>query len=741
MRLHPNIKYRSDIDGLRALAVLSVILFHINAKWIPGGFLGVDIFFVISGYLITLILTKEISVTNKISIVNFYKRRIKRIMPALLFVLIPVFITAFLIMAPDDLLSLSKSIIWSIFSAANIYFFSSIDTGYFATGSNELPLLHLWSLGVEEQFYILWPFIVLILLRYIPSLKKQLLFVSFLFIASFSLAQLTIVENHSFAYYMLPTRAWELLAGAFAALLAHSGFKNKNIINDLMAGIGFTAIILSFIFVSESDPVPGIAALPTIIGSTLLILSGVHYRTYVGRFLSFKLFVAIGLVSYSAYLWHWPILAFLRYALIEVDTTMAIIVLLVTFTLATISYFFIESPLRKNDVSTKSVFLWYFIVPAILITAVSTVTIQGIQHKSSWLFPWEKLHTLKSNTLPAYAYKYNCQYSLFDVKAYKENRCVYPENIEKANVFLIGDSNAAHYLGMLRVFAKHYGFSIRNATQSSCPMVFDNQFGWIDPKYQKSCSIYSHSLIQKVNKFNTVIVGGFWKNYYNKKDFQKSFKNTIDQLSKKVKHVILLAQVPMFPGYNKDCEIKSIRLNTLGCTKRFNNTLVDHASNKFLQSIANKYTNVEYFGIRQVLCKHKICSPYLNGVPVYYDTHHLSMTGSELIGRKMLETNDSMLHVFDHLHNQKQTYKTPTIIIKHEKNSVIFSLSSKYPNAQAAFYLYKNGKRVDTQWYSKQRSYILNKEKWGEGSYKVRYFIKNNNIIIKEGFSETVILK
>ena len=184
MILHPHIKYRSDIDGLRALAVLSVILFHINAKWIPGGFLGVDIFFVISGYLITLILTKEVAATGKINIVNFYKRRIKRIIPALLFVLIPTFIAGFLFFAPDDLLSLSKSMVWSFFSAANIYFFSSIDTGYFATGSSELPLLHLWSLGVEEQFYILWPFIVLYLLRYISSVKKQLMLVGILFVIS-----------------------------------------------------------------------------------------------------------------------------------------------------------------------------------------------------------------------------------------------------------------------------------------------------------------------------------------------------------------------------------------------------------------------------------------------------------------------------------------------------------------------------------------------------------------------------
>ena len=169
-----NIKYRSDIDGIRAIAVLSVIFFHINANWLPGGFLGVDIFFVLSGYLITLLLIKEVHETQKIDILNFYKRRIKRIIPALIFVLIPSFIIGFLFFSPDDLLKFSESIAWSSFSAANFYFNSSIDTGYFAQSTNTLPLLHLWSLGVEELFYVIWPFILLLLVRYVSSLRRRI---------------------------------------------------------------------------------------------------------------------------------------------------------------------------------------------------------------------------------------------------------------------------------------------------------------------------------------------------------------------------------------------------------------------------------------------------------------------------------------------------------------------------------------------------------------------------------------
>jgi len=658
MELHPNIKYRSDIDGLRALAVLSVILFHINAHWIPGGFLGVDIFFVISGYLITLILTKEVDETHKINISNFYKRRIKRIVPALLFVLIPTFLIGFLFLVPSDLLSLSKSMIWAFFSAANIYFFSSIDTGYFASGSQELPLLHLWSLGVEEQFYILWPFVVLILLRYVHSLKKRIVFSSILFIASLVWAQAIIVSDHSFAYYMLPTRAWELLAGAIVALLVHSGFKAKSLVNEVMAGIGILVIILSFIFVSESDAAPGIAAVPVIIGTALLILSGTMYQTFIGRMLSMKILVAMGLVSYAAYLWHWPVLAYLRYALIDIDVSIAIAVIIFTFTMATVSYFFIETPLRKNNLSTKKVFVWYFILPAIVITALSIVTIQAIQKRSPWIFPWKEITKFQSKMHPADIYKYNCQYRIFKEEAiYNEERCAYPKGTKHTDAFLIGDSNAAHYLGMLRLFAKEYGFSLQNTTVSGCPLVIDNNFEWIGPTHKEGCSMYIQSILEEAKKYETVIVGGIWSEYYEEQGFKEGFETTMKQLAHNVKHIILLGQAPIFKAYNLGCEIRKIRIKSLDCATHFNHNLEDEISNTFLRNIAKKYDNVEYFSVRKQLCKNTGCSPYIDDVPVYYNAHHLSLKGSAVIGLEMIDTNDSMLNIFKDLNKIKPLEK------------------------------------------------------------------------------------
>lgn len=748
MILHPYIKYRSDIDGLRAIAVLSVILFHINKEWIPGGFIGVDIFFVISGYLITLILIKEVVLTNKIDIVSFYKRRIKRIIPALLFVLIPTAIVGFLLFTPNDLLGLSKSMIWSFFSAANIYFYSSIDTGYFATGSSEIPLLHLWSLGVEEQFYILWPFAVLYLIRHTFLAKNKFLFVGVLFISSLVLAQITIFNNHSFAYYLLPTRTWELLAGAFIALVVHYGFQPKKVLNELMSFIGLLVILLSLIFLSESDPVPGMAALPAILGSALLILSGVRQKTYIGHVLSLKIFVAIGLVSYSAYLWHWPILAFLRYSLIEIDLTVSILVIIITFILATISYFFIESPLRRNDTSTKKVFLLYFIIPAIVIVSSSVITQQAIKHKSDWIYPWDALDAIKSNILPSSANPNSCNFR-YSFNIYNQKHCLYPENIDKANVFLIGDSNAAHYLEMLKVIAKNYKFSIRNATRYACPLIFDGEIDWIAVNKRKGCSLYRHSIFKEAIKYDTVIIGVSWNYYYEKKGFKERFKKSILKLSKKVKHIIILGKIPIFPTYNKECESKGIRISHLNCSDRFNTTQKVTKHNKYLQDIALNYKNIEYIDIDNQVCKNGTCSPYLDGKPMYYDGGHLSIKGSRIIGEKMIENNDPMLHVFKHLKNIKQNYTiNPIVTIDTNNDSVIYTISPKKTNVLVAFYLYKDDKRIDIQWYSKNFSYKIDKQKYGKGKFRIKYFIVNANTSnpskakkLTSGYSKYIILK
>ncbi|HBC58012.1 MAG TPA: acyltransferase, partial [Gammaproteobacteria bacterium] len=241
---------------------------------------------------------------------------------------------------------LSLSSIWALLSAANIYYFLYLDEGYFAADSAEQPLLHLWSLGVEEQFYLIWPFYVFILCRTLIRPSTRMWVTMGVVVSSLVLAQMLITPYHSFAYYMLPTRSWELAAGGVLVFSGLQNAKPPKWLGELLALVGLVSILFSLVYVTESHDVPGFAAVPVVLGTTLLIYAGLHQQTFINRIVSTKALVLVGLVSYSAYLWHWPIIAFLKYSSLEITTTIGISVILATFFFAILSYQMVERPLR-----------------------------------------------------------------------------------------------------------------------------------------------------------------------------------------------------------------------------------------------------------------------------------------------------------------------------------------------------------------------------------------------------------
>ena len=635
--------YRTDIDGLRAFSVLSVILFHINPKWIEGGFLGVDVFFVISGYLISLILIKDLKKNGKIDFSRFYERRIRRILPALFFMLFVSTLVAFFLLLPKDLTQYFRSLIWSVLSLANVFFYTSLDSSYFAAPTSEVPLLHLWSLGVEEQFYFIYPIFLLALYKKTSSTKKIIFFFLFLFFVSFIWAHYSQKSNQSFAHYMLFTRAWELLAGGICATMVSSGFSVNKKYSEFLSFLGLLFIVASFFFVSENNSVPGLACLPIVVGSSFILLANVHHKTLVSFLLSFRPLVFIGLVSYSAYLWHWPILAFLRYALVDIDVAVGILVLLLTFSMAVFSYYFVEQPFRTYQATKGKVYLLGFLVPSASLVFLSLFCLNSLENKRSWVFPWEKISHIKEITQAAYKFKYNCQYALFTTDAYQREDCIYPKG-QKPTALLLGDSNASHYLGMMRVIAKEYDFTIANYIQSSCPLVFDVEYSWISKRKQEACSLYRKSIKKHLLNYETLYVGGSWSNY-DKKGFRKSFKKSLSYLAKNAKKVVLFAQVPRMDNYSHDCEMRSSRLISIDCKTKFNNQKSPTKMNKFLKRISKKYSNVEYFDIRGVLCPKDKCSPYFEGKPVYYDPAHLSMLGSQRIGEALLREKSPLINI------------------------------------------------------------------------------------------------
>lgn len=351
-------KYRREIDGLRALAIIPVILYHAGLQGFSGGYVGVDIFFVISGFLITTIILSEMQ-TGTFSLIGFYERRARRILPALFLVLLVCLPFAWFWLQPLALKNFSESLIAVILFISNIFFWKH--GGYFDIESELNPLLHTWSLAVEEQYYVLFPLFLMVAWRFGKRWIVGLLLLGAL--ASLALAYKVSLSFSTTAFYLLPGRGWELLVGAITAFYLSSNKAainaNRSLINQLLGAVGFLLIIYSIVFFNKDTPFPSLYTLVPTIGAALIILFTTP-QTLVGKLLGSKALVGIGLISYSAYLWHQPLFSFAKHRSIEAPSqTLLIALSIAALVLAYFSWKYVETPFRnKNRVTRKQIFLF-----------------------------------------------------------------------------------------------------------------------------------------------------------------------------------------------------------------------------------------------------------------------------------------------------------------------------------------------------------------------------------------------
>jgi peptidoglycan/LPS O-acetylase OafA/YrhL len=347
--------YRKEIDGLRALAILPVIFFHAKINLFSGGYVGVDIFFVISGYLITSLIIKEIA-NSSFSIANFYERRARRILPALFFVTIISLVTIVL-MTPFQVINFLKIVTSVFFFASNILFWRQ--DGYFNNSSETNPLIHTWSLSVEEQFYLFFPLFFIIINKF--SSRVILYSISFILMGSFLISNYGAFFGRGWgAFYLLPFRVWELLFGSLIAYLTH---EKKIKCSNFLSFFGLGLICLSIFTFNEETPTPSVFTLIPVIG-TSLIISFTNKNNYLYNILSNKLLVYIGLISYSLYLWHQPLFAFFRlYNLYTLDYMQISFLIIISFIFAYISWRFIEKPFRnRQNFNQKQIFCFSLLI-------------------------------------------------------------------------------------------------------------------------------------------------------------------------------------------------------------------------------------------------------------------------------------------------------------------------------------------------------------------------------------------
>ena len=434
------IKYRPDIDGLRALAIISVVVYHANIyfdnfRFLSGGYLGVDIFFVISGYLITSIIVKEININNRFNILNFLESRSRRIFPVLLISLIFFLPIGYLLLLPSLLIEFSQSQIFSTFFLSNIYFYFS-DQLYGSTSSFYKPFLHTWSLGVEIQYYIIFPLLILVYLRFFKKLRSSFftIFIITSLTLSICLADLGVhhLEYSYFNFYLLPSRIWEIFIGALAV------FYNIKISERKRTSLSFIFILLialSLLFFKDTTRHPSLITLVPVFSTFALIVLASE-KNLVTKILSFKIFVGIGLISYSLYIWHYPIFSFFRISgYLSDNSYQKLIIALSVLFLSTLSYFYLEKPFRNKKIISSKNLIIFFLTTILLILFLNLNIIRNegfkerlpkILSKQSLEKPWNKT---KIDNL--------------DCFGREDNHCSYSKKNNSKNIYLIGSSRMA----------------------------------------------------------------------------------------------------------------------------------------------------------------------------------------------------------------------------------------------------------------------------------------------------------
>jgi peptidoglycan/LPS O-acetylase OafA/YrhL len=500
----PKLSYRSEIDGLRAVAVLPVILFHTGLHWMPGGYVGVDVFFVISGFLITGILMRELE-GGTFSILSFYERRARRILPALFLVMAVTAILAMVFMLPYELRDLGRSMIAVLAFISNIFFWD--EANYFATAAERLPLLHTWSLSVEEQFYILFPIVLWLFWKYWrKGLVPAMIVVS---LASLVLAEVVVHRSPSTAFYLLPTRGWELLAGSLAAVYLSRRAALGRLSGEISGGVGLLAIFYSILFFDEATPFPSVWALVPVLG-TVGILIGASGQTLVGRILSFRPAVFVGLISYSAYLWHQPLFAFARITTSERNPTDQVMIGLAVLSLilAWGTWRFIEQPFRqKNLFDARQVFIYSSFGAATLAgMAAIFIFTQGFAQR----FP---------ENMRSWLVKTPAEYGDY-VRTGHGSVLNAPLSDSRPNLVLIGDSFSQDFYNMVTENSAFADYSISTIyIPARCQLSF--AFSWEDvnslirKKDRALCS--KRSLTGKQEKIiqnaNVVIFAFSWRDW------------------------------------------------------------------------------------------------------------------------------------------------------------------------------------------------------------------------------------
>src|SRR5689334_2835841 len=645
--------YRRDVDGLRAVAVLSVVFFHAGVSCFSGGFVGVDIFFVISGYLITSIIVRGLE-TERFSIAWFYERRIRRIIPAFIVMVAATAIGATVFLFPNDLIDFGRSAFAAALFASNFFFASR--TGYFAPAHETMPLLHTWSLGVEEQFYIFWPLVLWACFRL--GVRRNLGVVVFLLAAaSLSYAEWAVRnEDPDIVFFLPQARAWELMLGAMLALGMAPELRARWI-REALAVLGAALLAFGITQFSAHTPFPALWATIPALGAALVLHTGRQADTAISKLLGLWPCVFIGLISYSVYLWHWPLFAFAKIYLdhgLSEGVTLALIV--ATIIIATASWWFVERPFRQSAATTRISPQLLFVgglgsLAVIGCIGVTLVFAHGLPNRighGAGRFYFVGRSKIELSHDPA------------------------------ADILVWGDSHAEAFARAALIIGQHYGLTVRESGTQNCPPLIGAHR--VGGGYSRDCDAINRALLHRLQQGprpRVAILVARWSLYQglasrdgpvfeiddqeqtldvetSTRVLERSLTRTVDALDALGIAVVLVGQAPEFPEHPNSCFVRRIwrkEPNAADCLTmpREQSDRRLSTSKAILIELAETHKASLYVGLDKILCNAQTCRAAEDHRPIYYDDNHLSLFGSYVVGRTLLRRPSRLDAIFAEL--------------------------------------------------------------------------------------------
>lgn len=657
------IAYRRDIDGLRAVAVSTVVLAHAGMPGLAGGYIGVDVFFVISGFLITSIVNGELT-EGRFSLLNFYERRARRILPALFIVLAASLVIGWFVFPPPQYASLGASAIAAILFVSNIWF--QRNTGdYFSSDAEYEPLLHTWSLGVEEQFYLAFPLALMAIYRWRRAALIPLMVIAT--VVSFAIAAATVTDHPVANFYMSPLRAWELLVGALLALSGTSG-PARRFVREAVALAGLLAIAVPSVTYDDGTHFPGLAALPPVLGAAAIIWAGAGGASMVGRLLSTRLMVGIGLISYSLYLWHWPVLVAARNleGTVHLSWQAAVAAIGISILAAWASWGWIERPFRQLKPRP--------VVPARTLAFQAGLVAICLTGVAAWVASadgvWQRIPGMEQRYLRA-SQRSDLEKQCWRALDAGQPRCILGggakrESREKApSVFLWGDSHAASFIPALSPHLTGRELVGAATVKPGCAPVAG--IDRLDTRGPGSCSAHNRRVLEYIlaeRDIATVLLVARWplwatgermegeaggrvrlsrdgRELIRRDEKERAFAQGLEQvvaaLTRAGIRVVIFSAVPE-AGYNPPARMLQNALSSTPIPPGPSIATVrarEASSRRVLYDLAERY-DATLIDVAGAMCSDQ-CPTFVGGMPLYRDEDHLSELGAQRLLPSLLD--------------------------------------------------------------------------------------------------------